>query len=262
MIQPRAHVNVQPYASYMGQLAAALRQSNAKTIRFEAAATVRRAMQMQKSSSVAQVKKDALNSGVSRFPGDDGRIAGSTSVAKRSRIFGRQWMIRYDIARVLPMSIWSGKLGPLANHTGQGWRAIESDWTRYKAAWARDVVETKRNIQRRLGARGLTAKSWLEIIEKIGAGEAQGIAEFIRRARPINPAKRRPTGFASTKGEGNANVQVTVINTSGLAIAAGGERKLASAITIRRKFFMDSFNKGFLSDARFVARNYPWAKVS
>lgn len=261
MIRPTAKVDVSPVASYYGQLAAALRQDIPKTVRMEAAATVRRAMQFVASASSADIKAGALRDGVSKFSADS-RIGGTTSIGKRSKVYGRQWMVRYDIARVLPMSIWSGKLGPLADHTGQGWRAPDADWQKYKAAWMKDIAETRENMRRRQGARGLTAKSWLDILEKIGAGQTQGVTAFIFRARPINTAKQRVTSFATAKGEGSANFELTVTNTSGIAIATGGDRKLASAITIRRKFFMDSMRKGFLADARFVARNYPWAKVS
>jgi hypothetical protein len=48
---------------------------------------------------------------------------------------------------------------------------------------------------------------------------------------------------------------------SGLALATGGASKLASAITIRRAFFLRSMQKGLYDDARFIARNYPWAAV-
>lgn len=261
MIRPTARIDVSPVATYYGQLAAALRQDTPRTVRMEAAATVRRAMQMVTSASVADIKRSALYSGVSRFV-EGGKIGGTTSVGTRSKKFGQQWMVRRDLGRVMPMSIWSGKLGALPNHTRQGWHASDADWALYKAAWAKDVAQTKKDIARRLGARGLTAKSWLDILEKIHGGQTQGVAAFIFRARPINAARQRVTGFASGRGEGTPNFELTVTNTSGIAIATGGDRKLASAITIRRKFFMDSLRKGFLADARFVARSYPWAKVN
>jgi hypothetical protein len=52
-----------------------------------------------------------------------------------------------------------------------------------------------------------------------------------------------------------------VVNGSGLASATGGERKLESAISARRRFFMQSLDKGFYSDAKFVAKYHPWASV-
>ncbi len=249
-----------PVGSYYGQLAVMLKQDLPRTVRFEAAATVRRAMQFVASAKVSDVKAQALRKGVSRFSAD-GRIGGSTSVSKRSKKFGQQWLIRYDLAKALPMSIWSGTLAPLADHTGQGWRVSDQDWARYKFGWARDMKDTALDVKARAGARGLTAKSWFEIIQKIGAGGDVGIPSFVQRARPIS-GRSRGVGFAVATGDNTPSFNLTVINTSGIAVKTGGERKLASAITIRRKFFMDSMKKSFFFDARFVAKNYPWAKVS
>lgn len=255
-----AKIDTRPIGTYYGQLAVVVRQSLPKTIRFEAAATVRRAMKMVDSAPVAKIRQGALYAGVAKFSADS-RVGGTTSVGRRSALFGRQWLVRYDIARVMPMSIWGGKLTPMQNHTGQGWRAPDTDWLRFKSAWMADIKETKAYIQRRLGARGLTAKSWLEIMEKIGAGQMDGVASFVKRARPINAARKRVTSFALSQGEGTPNFELTIVNASGIAIKTGGHRKLASAISIRRKFFADSLRKGFFDDARFVARNYPWAVV-
>jgi hypothetical protein len=238
-----------------------LKQDIPRTVRFEAAATVRKAMQFVTSSTVSKVKEQALKKGVSRFSAD-GRIGGSTSVSKRSSKFGQQWLVRYDIAAALPMSIWSGTLNPLADHTGQGWRVSDADWNRYKFGWARDMKDTALDIKARVGARGLTAKSWYEIIKAIGAGDSVGnVPAFVQRARPIS-GRSRGVGFAVSTGDNTSQFQLTVINTSGIAVKTGGERKLASAITIRRKFFLDSLKKNFFFDARFVAKNYKWAKVS
>jgi len=256
-----ARINTQPVSSYYAQLAAMLRKDLPTTVRYEAAATVRRAMQFVTSSSASKVKEQALKKGVSRWS-SDGRIGGSTSVSKRASKFGQQWLVRYDTARVMPMSLWSGALGPLAEHTGQGWKTNDADWNRYKAGWAQDVKETKQDMKLRQGARGLTAKSYFDIIQAIGVGQTGGsVASFIQRARPIGGKSRR-VGFAIATGANTSQFNLTVVNTSGIAIKTDGQRKLNSAITIRRKFFMDSMRKNFFFDAKFVARNYPWAKVS
>lgn len=254
-----ASVDVAPVGTYYAQLAVMLRQSLPRTLRFEAAATVRRAMQMQKSSSVADVRRRGLLKGVARFV-EGGAIGGSTSIGKRSRVFGRQWMIRRDLGRVMPMSIWGGRLTPLADNTGQGWRARDADWMRFKAAWVRDMAETKKSIAARVGARGITAKSYYEMLLALGVGDPVAAA-FIKRARPIS-GRMRPVGFAQTFGANSSQPVVVVTNTSGVAIATKGQRKLNSAISIRRAAFMNAMEKGLFFDAKFVARNYPWAKVS
>ncbi len=253
-------VNVAPVGSYYGELAAMLKQDLPKTVRYEAAATVRRAMQFEKSSTISTVRQQVLRKGVSRFSAD-GRIGGTTSVSKKSSKFGQQWLIRFDTAKALPMSVWSGTLNPLADHTGQGWRVSDQDWQRYKFGWARDMKDTKLDIQARVGARGLKAKSWFEIIQKIGAGGDVGIPSFVQRARPIS-GKMRQVAVALATGDGTPSFQLTVSNSSILAIKTGGQRKINSAISIRRQFFLNSLKKNFFFDAKFVARQYGWAKVT
>lgn len=260
-MQITAKVDVTPLKTYYGELAVALRRSLPQTLRYEAAATVRRAMQFVKSSAVSEVKERALRDGVASFRNGPSGFGGTTSVGKRAKRKWQQWMVGMRGGKVMPMSLWNGGLGPLQDHTGQGWRARNEDWAQFKALWARNAQATKASIKARAGARGITAKSWFEILEKLNSEQAASVSAFVQRARPISGVSRQ-VGFAVELGAGSTQPQVTITNTSGLAIATGGERKLQSAITIRRKFFMDSFDKGFFDDARFIAKNYPWAKVS
>ncbi len=254
-----------PIGSYYGQLAAMLRKEIPTTVRFEAAATVRRAMQMVKSSKVTAVKERALKKGVARFRTEG--VGGSVDVGKKSR-FGQIWMVgAAGNGFTVPIGEWDGSLGPLQDHqraTGgaDGWHTSDANWTMVKAAWAANARETKKKIQAKLGARGITAKSWYEILQKIGAGDpSAGVPAYVQRARPINGISRG-AGFAVATGEGTSQFQITVINTSGTAIATGGERKLNAAIAMRRAAFMNAMNKNLFFDAKFVARNYPWAKVT
>ena len=277
-----AKLDVAPVKTYFGELAIILKQSLPDTIRGEGAAIVRKAMSFQAHAKVAEVRERALKKGVATF-----RIAagfgGTTNVSKRRGEFGRQWMVGRKGGKPMPMGMWEGKLGMprdgkrSSGTTGKkltrskngvqkirtkrqtnGWYAPAADWARYKAAWAADAEDTKKRIADRLAARGLAAKSWLEIIDKINAG-SDDAAAFIRRARPISNKSRTVAGVVQT-GAGTANYQLTIINASGIAIASGGQRKLATAITIRRKFFMDKLRAGFFEDAKFVARNYKWAR--
>lgn len=256
-----AKVDVSPLATYYGQLAIAAKQSLPRTLRFEAAATVRRAMQFVKSSAVSEVKARALRDGVASFRDGPSGFGGTTSVGKRSKRKGQQWMVGMRGGKVMPMGMWGGGLDPLQDHSGQGWRARNEDWARFKSLWSKNAQATKDSIKDRAGARGITARSWLEILEKLNSEQAASVSAFVQRARPIS-GRSRQVGFSVELGAGSSQPQVIITNTSGVAIATGGERKLQSAITIRRKFFMDSFEKGFFDDARFIAKNYPWAKVS
>jgi hypothetical protein len=255
-----ARLDVSPVGTYYAQLAVMLKQDLPRTVRTEAAATVRRAMRFVSASKSSEVKASALKSGVAAFR-EVGSFGGTTSVGKRSKVFGQQWMVGVRGRKPMPMGIWNGKLGALKDHTGLGNRATDADWQRLKGMWAKNAAETKKNIAARKAARGITAKSWYEMLVKLNAGSTDGVAAFITRARPIS-GRNRPVAFVGGTGEGSSQYNLTVVNTSGVAVATEGQRKLDLAITIRRKFFMDSMQRNFLFDAEFVARNYPWAKVT
>ena len=278
-----AKLDTTPVKTYFGELAIILKKSLPDTIRGEGAAIVRKAMSFQKHAKIAEVKARALKKGVASF-----RIAagfgGTTNVSQRRGEFGRQWMVGRKGGKPMPMGMWDGKLSMprdgkrSSGTTGKklqrskngvnkirtkrqtnGWYAPAADWARFKSAWAADAADTKKRIADRLAARGLAAKSWLEIIDKINAGN-NDVASFIRRARPISNKSRTVAGVVQT-GEGSSAYQMTIVNASGIAVAAGGQRKLATAISIRRKFFIDKLRAGFFDDAKFVARNYKWASV-
>lgn len=254
-----ARIDVSPVATYYGQLAVMLKQDLPRTIRFEASATVRRAMSMVKSSNVSEVRARAMRKGVARFEGG-GKIEGSTNVSKRRGKFGQQWLINMGTARVMPMSIWGGTLVPMAAHTGQGWRTSDEQWGLFKRAWDSNLKDVKLDMKAKVAARGITAKSWYDLLIKLNSGQTDGIAAFVTRARPIS-GRNRPVVFVGGTGAGTSQYTLTVTNTSGVAIATNGARKLASSITIRREFFRRNMEQGFFFDAKFVAKNYPWVKV-
>lgn len=290
----KAKVNVAPVKSYFNDLAASLKRTFPETIRMEAAAVVRRAMQMVAYSKVSEVKDRALRKGVASFrPESMTPFGGTTNVGKRNSDQYRQWMVgrkpangsKFAKSNVMPMGYWRGGFNPPADgqrssgnkgktftrsktriykrRQSNGWRAPDADWTKFKAAWAQDVADTKKRIKDRVGARGLTAKSWLDIIIKLHAGDnMSGIPDFVRRARPIASQKAREVTDVYHNGQGTSHYTLTVENDSGIAIATRGQAKLDSAISIRRKFFVNSLKKNLYEDAAFVGRYYPWAKVS
>ena len=291
-----AKVNVAPVKSYFNDLAASLKRTMPETIRMEAAAVVRRAMQLVAFSKVSEVRDRATRKGVASFrPSSMTPFGGTTNVGKRNGDQYRQWMVgrkpangsKFAKSNVMPMGYWRGgfnapadgqrssgnkgkKLTRSPNKTriykrrqSNGWRAPDADWAKFKAAWSQDVADTKKRIKDRVGARGLTAKSWLDIIIKLHAGDSMsGIPDFVRRARPIASQKQREVTDVYQNGQGTSSYTLTVENDSGIAIATRGQAKLDSAISIRRKFFVNSLKKNLYDDAAFVGRYYPWAKVS
>jgi hypothetical protein len=262
-----AQLDTAPVGTYYNQLAAALKQSLPKTIRMEAAATVRRASQLQpvKPLPTAELRLRARESVIKRF--SDGSIGGSVNkfTGKRKSKYGGgfAWFVDKTTARVRPVGdVWGGQsITAPQDHTRKGWRLNDAEWAGWRGAFTRAAQREKATVAARLGARGLTQKSWYDLMLKIASGEpVTGFSDTVRRARPVKGNSRDIAAAVGVKN--NGGFELTVVNASGLAAATGGQRKLNSAISIRRKFFLRSLNQGFLSDAKFVARNYPWATVS
>lgn len=262
-----AHVDVSPVGTYYNQLAAALNQSLPKTIRMEAAATVRRASQLQavRPLPADELRLRARESVVKRF--QDGSIIGSVNkfTGRRRNKWGEgfAWAINGTTAKARPVGLlWDGgKLPTPTDHTGQGWRLSDAEWAGWKAAFTRAAARSAKVEQARLGARGLTQKSWYELMLKIASGEpVTGFSATIQRARPVKGNARDIAAAVGVKSPHGYTLDV--VNASGIAVATDGQRKLNTAISIRRKFFLNNLEKGFYSDAKFVARNYKWAAVS
>lgn len=256
-----AKLDTAPVGSYYGQLAAALRQSQPRTIRMEAAATVRKAMQLQpvKPKSEGEIIKSARNRAVSSFY-DGGAIGGSINIKKG--VPGFAWLVDKRVGRARPLYLMrTGDGLPMPmDSQGTGTHLLDSDWFKWREAYIRAVKYAAKMQRARLGARGLTQKSWFELLVKIANGEPVNVPDAVMRARPVKGGSRTVVGVIASQA--SASFSLTVVNSSGIAAATGGQRKLNTAISIRRKFFLDSLNKGFLSDARFIARNYKWATVS
>jgi len=289
MMKITATVDVKPVETFFGQLAMVLRKNVPETIRGEAKHIIRATMRMQKHTKPAEVKARAFKKGVASFRVSEGSFGGTTNVSGRRGEYGRQWMVGRRGQGAAPMGWFnpsSGKFASLADgsRTGgtkgmkldrspngvnrlrakhrsrNGWRVKGDDWAKFKQLWSKDQEDTKKRIKDRLAARGITARSWFEIMDKIEHRSGEDIPEFIRRARPISE-KRRTVLIVASNGEKTNNYELTMVNGSGLASATGGERKLESAISARRQFFMQNLDKGFYSDAKFVAKYHPWASV-
>jgi hypothetical protein len=246
---------------------------------------------MHKHLKPAEVQARAFKKGVASFRGSGGSsFGGTTNVSGRRGEYGRQWMVgRRGTKKAIPMGWFnpdSGRFAFLQNGSSKGgtkgmklnrspngvnrlrakhrsrngWRVKEDDWNNFKRTWYEDMQDTDDRIRDRLAARGITARSWLEVIQKLQSGDAEGIPDFVRRARPISNRSRTIAGVIAT-GERTNNFEITVLNFSGLASATGGQRKLESAISARRRFFMQHLDNGFYSDAKFVAKYHPWASV-
>lgn len=284
-------VNVQPVRSYFAELAAYTRRTLPDVIRLEGAAIVRSAMKMQKHFKIAEVKERAHRKGIASFRISPGSFGGTTNVSKRKGKPGRQWMVAIrgrskpapmgliDISSQRFSALQDGGKSPgtkgkklsrspngvnkirIKIRSQNGWRVKNEDWQKFKQLWKDDMADTKKRIQDRLSARGLTAKSWMEIIEKIHGADTSGVPDFVRRARPISNKSRTVAAVLET-GANTSSFSLTVVNGSGVAAAAGGARKLQSAISRRREYFMRNVKEGFVFGAKNLKAKYPWANIN
>lgn len=260
-----AQLNIAPVETYYHQLATVLNQGLERTIRMEAAATVRRAMQLQPTRPVSteKIRETSRRKFAGKFY-DGGGVGGSINSSMRKGVLGQAWLVRMDIGKALPLypTGWDGrgKIPAPIDHQGQGNRVTDAQWSKWRNALTRGVKAAERLAVERIGARGLTQKSWFELLLKIAKGDPVNAPAAIMRARPVKGGSR--TVAAAIGNKTPSAFALTIVNDSGLAVATGGQRKLNSAISIRRAFFMRSLEQGFYTDAKFVARNYRWASVS
>lgn len=260
-----ASVNVAPVVSYYNQLAVALNQSLEKTIRMEAAATVRRASQLDpvKPLPRQELTLRAREQIIKRFGSGDyvGTVNKFTGNRSKKRGSGYGWLVNRSIARVMPMGkVWDGgRLNTPSDNNGDGWRTNDVQWSKWKQQFAEAAQRERAAIAARVGARGLTQKSWFELMIKIASGEPVVAPDSIMRARPVKGGSRTVAAAVPTKTP--SSFSLAVVNDSGIAVSTGGQRKLNAAIQIRQAFFLRSLERGFYSDAKFIARNYKWAVV-
>lgn len=255
-----ASIDVRPVGTYYGQLAAALRQDLPRTLRFEAAATVRRVMQMSRAGSVSKIKKSAAIAGMTRKEYDPkGTLRLNIGTGRRGGTLGMVWGFNANTQKAFALGVWDLKNKTYISRRPKTGRFSHVSITA-QGLWRGKMDDVKQETERRLAARGIDAKSWLGIIEKLGTGQAVA-PEYVRRAKPIRKAPR-VVAFAGTEGANTSSPAVVIANTSGLSIATGGEKKLEAAITARRNAFRIAMGKGLFSNAAFIARNYPWASVS
>ena len=251
-------VDVAPVGSYYGHLALMLRQDLPSTLRMEAAATVRIAMNLSTRADPEVIKARTLISGVANFREADRGFGGTTSVGKRSNMIGMQWMVGAKGGKARPIGAWDGTLGPIAEHTGLFWRQSDADWNKFREIWSRNKLKVSLNQRKRAGAAGLTAKSWFDLLLDLGNGKASA-PEMVKRARPISGSFRK-VGFVQASS-GSASPELTITNTSGIAIKTRGQAKLNSAISRRRNYFNNSLENGFFGSATLAAKKYPWMRV-
>ena len=244
-----AKLDIQPLKSYYQELAAELRRDLPSVLRGEAAATVNKVLEMSKSrASVSKVKDKGWRRVYGRVD-NGGKIVLTTNSGRRGGQRDFVWG-KADGQKAFPIGLLSNKrlTGPMQKKMGGTLVGV----------WAGEANDAKHEMDAMVNARGLTQKSWYAIIEKLAAG-TYNVADFIRRARPVK-GNSRTVGFAATTGENTSSPVVTIANTSGLAVITGGERKLQSAISIRRAFFMRNLRTGMFATFEKASRAYPFIR--
>jgi len=230
----------------------------------EAAATVRRAMKIDPVRPLDRniLSDSARRNAINHFY--EGSVDGMVSSGRKGHRVGMAYAFDAEggwKGNAPLYQIWLGK-GPLESpqdNAIEGFRLKKSTWLKWKAGYVKAVRAAQAMIPRRLRARGLTQKSWYDLLVSIAEGKPVDAPAIVKRARPVQDRSRTVAAALPTKTP--TSFVLDVVNDSGLASATGGQRKLNTAISIRRTFFRRNLEKGFMSDAKFIARNYPWASV-
>ena len=127
-----------PVTTYYHQLAVALNQGLERTIRMEAAATVRKASQLSpvKPLPVSELRTRARESLLVKF--GEGSMGGSVNKFTSRRLkkngAGFGWLVNRATARVMPMGmVWPspGAQAAPQPHNGQGWRTGDAQWNHW-----------------------------------------------------------------------------------------------------------------------------------
>lgn len=128
-----------------------------------------------------------------------------------------------------------------------------SNYFRNDALWGRIVEKRRASLQRKLDKRGLAKKSWLHVAEKLG-GSIDAPA-YVRKANASGNDFPENASF-SESGQG-MRYALTIINSSPIVQAAGGQAALVYAMQGETRYFYTLLARGAFRNAASRAAKYP-----
>lgn len=127
------------------------------------------------------------------------------------------------------------------------------------ALWAAISQRRREHLRRILAARGLSAKSWVKIADKLGLDIK--VAGFIRKA--IAKTQREYDDVSAVKEKGKSKIRIHFVNSQPTVNnpRVGGARALRTAVSGRVKFFERNIKLLVFNDIKKIARAYPGIRV-
>lgn len=144
-----------------------------------------------------------------------------------------------------------GKKYRLGYETGEGWHMPDPLWGR---------IETRRaaRLQAKLGAIGLSKRSWTFFEQEIG-----GIVDAPAYVREAHDAKGsgHPENAQTFETGTGTNYALRIINSSRIVQRAGGEAALVWAMNGETRYFFMLLSKHAFANAALRAAKYPGVYV-
>ncbi len=248
------------FDGYMRDLSINLRRSLPDTIRMEAAAVIKTAALMHKPAKAADVRKQARRRVMSRIDDGSGQLITINS-GKRGGTPNRIWY-RDSWGHWHIVGTWSG-----GNRLpSDGWHLPNGQWSEVKRLWKSELNDAREEITAALRSRGLTIKSWVQILDALNlplqqvAPISKPIPSYALNAMPRSGKPYKNGTVSETEAPGYFLLETT--NTSPLAIKLDGARKIEAAIRNREGAYRNALKHGVFESASETAKRYPGIEVS
>jgi hypothetical protein len=114
----------------------------------------------------------------------------------------------------------------------------------------------KTNLKNKLGARGLSKKTWVQLAATLG--QTLKVPKFVENAKPQN-GKNYGLQVSSSSSKTKDNLSITIENHQPTVVGPGidGAKILNMALAGRVKFFEDNLKRKLFNDLAKAAKRYP-----
>lgn len=230
-------VNASKFNDYTKKLATALKADLPDVIKSEAASVLKIAANRTGVAKATEVREQTRVRVMKRMSNGSGLI---TVNIKRNR--GRVWYQPSESRQWQIIGTYPFRGKRLIRN---GWKIDKSDWLEARKLWAEQGSKLPHEIRMALESRGLTAKSWLDVIQTLGFSPLAVPPRGPKRVTNAINAKprrgpRRMNGASSSSGDGTSRFVLMVQNLSPLAVRNNGKSVLSGAIRTRAAAFRNA----------------------
>jgi hypothetical protein len=177
-------------------------------------------------------------------------------------------VVDFEVAKIIETALRRTKAatvsGIRANQEGREWTTFEGK--KYKLSnrmprqlWLRIVANRRATLMRRLAARGLAKRSWLELARLLGVAiSAPGFVQIARRPSGSGGAEN----VEVRRNHGSSGYGLQIANHSPLNQWSDARQSFFAAVAGRRKFYEQNLRRRVFDNLRSVAKKYPGLVVS